>query len=174
MYTTFAMYAIWNNHSHVSSCSNAFSLFVLLKLVETWCNCECCVIIYKVHVDSWKVMGVVISTLIDGEIVNLEGYGWGLGSKLHNWIQSEFLNHILQTTTLVHTLISKSVMQVWGLVELQPPPQCSCFLFIFLFEIYFSLTNYNQTCYFVSIYIFHFPIITMFSIFFNISILSKT
>jgi hypothetical protein len=27
-------------------------------------------------------MGVVISTLNDGEIVNLEGYGWDLGSNL--------------------------------------------------------------------------------------------
>ncbi len=33
-------------------------------------------------VDLWKVMGVVISTLNDGEIVNLEGYGWDLGSNL--------------------------------------------------------------------------------------------
>ncbi len=106
MYTTFAMYAIWNNHSHITFCSNAFLLFVLLKLVETWCNCECCVIIYKVFVDLWKVMGVVISTLNDGEIVNLESYGWDLGSNLQSWIQSEFLNHILQATTLVLTLIS--------------------------------------------------------------------
>jgi hypothetical protein len=141
MYTTFAMCAIWNNHSHVPSCSNAFSLFILLKLVETWCNCQCCVIIYKVPMDSWKVMGVVISTLNDGEIVNLEGYGWDLGSNLDSWIQSEFLNHILQTTTLVLTLISKLVIQVSGLVELQPPPKCSCFLFHFFLGIYFSPTN---------------------------------
>jgi hypothetical protein len=85
MYTTLAMYVIWNNHFHVPSCSNAFSLFVLLK-----CNCECCVIIYKVLVDLWKVVGVVISTLNDGGIVNLEGYGWDLGSNLQSWIQSEF------------------------------------------------------------------------------------
>ncbi len=74
--------------------------------------------------DSWKVMGVVISTLNDGEIVNLEGYGWDLGFNLQSWIQSEFLNHILQATTFVITFISKFVVQVWGLVELQPFPQC--------------------------------------------------
>lgn len=100
------------------------------------CNCECCVIIYKVLMDLWKVMGVVISTLNDGGIVNLKGYRWDLGSNLQSWIQSEFLNHILQATTLVLTLIYEFVVQVWGLMELQPPPQCSC-----LFSLFFSSWN---------------------------------
>jgi hypothetical protein len=63
--------------------SNFWWLFVLLNICEACylCNCENCIIIY-VLVDLCKIMGMIISTLNNGEIVNLEGYRWDLGLNL--------------------------------------------------------------------------------------------